>query len=143
MSEGRVRDTSLWRLIIIPALVTAVISTIVLSLVNGTSGALGASLASMIVIIFFGIHILVARVSLNLDPIATMALALLSYFFKVISMGIFLFLVTKFTDRSTVDRVSFAICAILIIIVWLSGEIRSFLKLRWQLPLPNKKGDTE
>jgi ATP synthase protein I len=143
MSEGRVRDTSLWRLIIIPALVTAVISTIVLSLVNGTSGALGASLASMIVIIFFGIHILVARVSLNLDPMATMALALLSYFFKVISMGIFLFLVTKFTDRSTVDRVSFAICAILIIIVWLSGEIRSFHKLRWQLPLPNKKGDTE
>jgi hypothetical protein len=143
MSEGRVRDTSLWPLIIIPTLVTAVISTIVLSLVNGTSGALGASLASMIVIIFFGIHILVARVSLNLDPMATMALALLSYFFKVISMGIFLFLVTKFTDRSTVDRVSFAICAILIIIVWLSGEIRSFLKLRWQLPLPNKKGDTE
>jgi hypothetical protein len=143
MSEGRVRDTSLWRLIIIPTLVTAVISTIVLSLVNGTSGALGASLASMIVIIFFGIHVLVARVSLNLDPMATMALALLSYFFKVISMGIFLFLVTKFTDRSTVDRVSFAICAILIIIVWLSGEIRSFLKLRWQLPLPNKKGDTE
>jgi hypothetical protein len=143
MSEGRVRDTSLWRLIIIPTLVTAVISTIVLSLVNGTSGALGASLASMIVIIFFGIHILVARVSLNLDPMATMALALLSYFFKVILMGIFLFLVTKFTDRSTVDRVSFAICAILIIIVWLSGEIRSFLKLRWQLPLPNKKGDTE
>ncbi len=143
MSEGRVRDTSLWHLIIIPTLVTAVISTIVLSLVNGTSGALGASLASMIVIIFFGIHILVARVSLNLDPMATMALALLSYFFKVISMGIFLFLVTKFTDRSTVDRVSFAICAILIIIVWLSGEIRSFLKLRWQLPLPNKKGDTE
>jgi hypothetical protein len=143
MSEGRVRDTSLWSLIIIPTLVTAVISTIVLSLVNGTSGALGASLASMIVIIFFGIHVLVARVSLNLDPMATMALALLSYFFKVISMGIFLFLVTKFTDRSTVDRVSFAICAILIIIVWLSGEIRSFLKLRWQLPLPNKKGDTE
>ena len=143
MSEGRVRDTSLWSLIIIPTLVTAVISTIVLSLVNGTSGALGASLASMIVIIFFGIHILVARVSLNLDPMATMALALLSYFFKVILMGIFLFLVTKFTDRSTVDRVSFAICAILIIIVWLSGEIRSFLKLRWQLPLPNKKGDTE
>ena len=143
MSEGRVRDTSLWPLIIIPTLVTAVISTIVLSLVNGTSGALGASLASMIVIIFFGIHVLVARVSLNLDPMATMALALLSYFFKVISMGIFLFLVTKFTDRSTVDRVSFAICAILIIIVWLSGEIRSFLKLRWQLPLPNKKGDTE
>jgi len=64
-----------------------------------------------------------------------------SYFAKVIFMGVFLFLVTKYTERSTVDRVSFAICAILITMAWLLGEIRSFLKLRAQLPLPKIKGD--
>ena len=70
-----------------------------------------------------------------------MALAMFSYFAKVIFMGVFLFLVTKYTERSTVDRGSFAICAILITMAWLLGEIRSFLKLRAQLPLPKIKGD--
>ncbi|CAB4554647.1 unannotated protein [freshwater metagenome] len=143
MANTKSKDSNLWSQLVIPVLITALISTIALGVFNGRSGAIGAALASITVIIFFAIHLLVAIIARNLDPMATMALALLSYFFKVISMGIFLFLVTKFTDRSTVDRLSFAICAILIIIVWLSGEIRSFLKLRWQLPLPNKKGDTE
>jgi hypothetical protein len=71
----------------------------------------------------------------------TMALAMFSYFAKVIFMGVFLLLVTKFTDRSTVDRASFAICAILITMAWLFGEIRSFMKLRFQMPLPKKEGD--
>jgi len=143
MAQDRVRDSALWKMVIIPTTITAIISIIALSFINGQPGAFGAILASITVLIFFTIHLMVARVSNNLDPMATMALALLSYFIKVISMGIFLFLVTKFTDRSTVDRGSFAICAILIIMVWLFGEIRSFLKLRVQLPLPKLKGDNE
>ena len=96
-------------------------------------------IASVTVIIFFSVHLLVARLSRNLDPMATMALAMFSYFTKVILMGAFLVLVTKFTDPASVDRMSFAISAILIIIAWLFGEIRSFLKLRLQLPLPSKE----
>ncbi|NCZ76404.1 MAG: hypothetical protein EBY12_00170 [Actinobacteria bacterium] len=134
-------DAQLWRGAIIPSLITALICLILLSFINGKSGAIGAALASMTVIIFFSIHLIVARVSRNLDPITTMALAMFSYFAKVIFMGVFLFLVTKYTERSTVDRGSFAICAILITMAWLLGEIRSFLKLRAQLPLPKIKGD--
>jgi hypothetical protein len=62
---------------------------------------------------------------------ATMMLAMFSYFAKVIFMGVFLLLITKFTDRSTVDRTSFAISALLITMAWLVGEIRSFMKLRF------------
>jgi hypothetical protein len=112
-----------------------------MSVINGRSGLLGSLLASVTVIIFFSIHLLVARVSRDLDPMATMALAMFSYFAKVIFMGVFLLLVTKFTDRSTVDRASFAICAILITMAWLFGEIRSFLKLRVNLPLPKREED--
>ena len=84
-----------------------------------------------------------ARVSRDLDPMATMALAMFSYFAKVIFMGAFLLLVTRYSDRSTIDRGSFAICAILITMAWLFGEIRSFLKLRFQMPLPKKEGDLQ
>ncbi|MEY3890661.1 MAG: hypothetical protein RLY62_843 [Actinomycetota bacterium] len=141
MPDQNNSDAQLWRGAIIPSLITALICLILLSFINGKSGAIGAALASITVIIFFSIHLIVARVSRNLDPITTMALAMFSYFAKVIFMGVFLFLVTKYTERSTVDRVSFAICAILITMAWLLGEIRSFLKLRAQLPLPKIKGD--
>ena len=141
MSEKDASDTTLWKGAILPASVIAILLIIIMSLINGRSGLLGALLASFTVIIFFSIHLLVSRVSRNLDPMATMALAMFSYFAKVIFMGVFLLLVTKFTDRSTVDRISFAICAILITMAWLFGEIRSFIKLRVNLPLPKREED--
>lgn len=141
MSEKEASDTTLWKGAILPASVIAILLIIIMSVINGRSGLLGALLASITVIIFFSIHLLVARVSRNLDPMATMALAMFSYFAKVIFMGVFLLLVTKFTDRSTVDRTSFAICAILITMAWLFGEIRSFLKVRVNLPLPKREED--
>ena len=136
-------DTQLWRGAVLPAALVAGLSSTVMAFVNGQSGLFGALLASMTVIIFFSVHLLVARVSRDLDPMATMALAMFSYFAKVVFMGAFLLIVTRYTDRSTIDRGSFAICAILITMAWLFGEIRSFLKLRFQMPLPKKEGDLQ
>ena len=130
-------DTQLWRGAIVPAVVVAAIALIVDTVIKGKSGFLGGLLASITVIIFFSVHLLVARISRNLDPMATMMLAMFSYFAKVIFMGVFLVLITKFTDRSTVDRTSFAISALLITMAWLVGEIRSFMELRFKMPLPN------
>ena len=139
MNENLSSDTTLWKGAILPSSIVAIFLIITMSVVNGRSGLLGALLASITVLIFFSIHLLVARISRDLDPMATMALAMFSYFAKVIFMGAFLLLVTKFTERSTVDRPSFAICAILITMAWLFGEIRSFLKLRVNLPLPKRE----
>ena len=140
MSKNFSGNTSRWQGSILTSSVVAIFLIITMSVVNGKSGLVGALLASITVMIFFSIHLLVARVSRDLDPMATMALAMFSYFAKVIFMGVFLLLVTKFTDRSTVDRASFAICTIVITMAWLLGEIRSFLKLRVNLPLPKKEG---
>jgi hypothetical protein len=140
MSKNFSGNTSRWQGSILTSSVVAMFLIITMSVVNGKSGLVGALLASITVMIFFSIHLLVARVSRELDPMATMALAMFSYFAKVIFMGVFLLLVTKFTDRSTVDRASFAICTIVITMAWLLGEIRSFLKLRVNLPLPKKEG---
>ena len=136
-------DSKLWRGAVIPASIIAGLSTLNMGFVNGQSGLLGGLLASFTVIIFFSVHLLVARISRDLDPMATMALAMFSYFAKVIFMGVFLLLVTRYSDRSTIDRGSFAICAILITMAWLFGEIRSFLKLRIQMPLPKKERDLQ
>ena len=141
MSNTQSSDATLWKGAIFPAAVVAMITCIGVTVINGKSGLLAGVLASFTVIIFFSIHLLVARVSRNLDPMLTMVLAMFSYFAKVLFMGIFLLLITKFTDRSTVDRASFAICAILITMAWLFGEIRSFMKLRFKKKKKKKEGD--
>ena len=125
------------------ATIAAALSLVAVTVFNGRSGFFGGLLASITVIIFFSIHLLVARISRDLDPIVTMMLAMFSYFAKVIFMGVFLFLITKFTDRSTVDRTSFAISALVITMAWLVAEIRSFTKIRFQMPLPKVNSDNK
>jgi ATP synthase protein I len=121
---------------VIPALVVAVLSVVIASFFKGRSGFWGALLAGFTVIVFFLIHLVVSRISKEMDPMVTMALAMFSYFAKVLLLGGFLFLVTKLTTRASVDRPSFGAAAVAIIIVWVVGEVRAFLKLKLHLPLP-------
>ncbi len=136
-------DTKLWRGAVVPATIAAILALIVDVALKGRSGFIGGLLASITVIIFFSVHLLVSRISRELDPTATMMLAMLSYFFKITFMAVFLVLIEKFTDRSTVDRTSFAISALLITMAWLAGEIRSFTKLRFQMPLPKRSSEVK
>ena len=136
MSE-EIQDQTLWRGALIPALIVALVFTAGSVVLKQTPGLWGALLASFTVIIFFSVHLIVAAVTKNLDPMATMALAMFSYFAKVLLMGVFLLLVTRFTAPETVNRAAFAASALSITAAWLGGEIRAFLKLRVALPLPS------
>jgi ATP synthase protein I len=134
-------EQKLGRSAIFLATIAAALSLVVVTVFNGRSGFLGGLLASITVIIFFSVQLLVARISRDLDPTLTMLLAMISYFAKVILMGVFLVLIGRFTDRSTVDRTSFAISALVITMIWLATEIRSFTKTRFQMPLPKGTSD--
>ncbi len=129
-------EVGLWRGALIPAVIIAVISIVAGVLIRGSSGLWGALLASFTVILYFSVHLLISKISTNLDPMAVMALAMFSYFAKVILMGALLLVVTKTTSPESVDRPAFAIAALSITAAWLAGEIRAFVKLRFQLPLP-------
>ncbi|MEJ6574149.1 MAG: hypothetical protein QNL78_03345 [Actinomycetes bacterium] len=138
--SGQNSESNLWRGALIPALLIAAISVIAGVLIRGASGFWGSLLASGTVILYFSVHLVISKISENLDPMATMALAMFSYFAKVILMGALLLVVTKTTSPQTVDRPTFAIAALSITAAWLAGEIRAFVKLRFQLPLPQTKG---
>jgi hypothetical protein len=99
-------------------------------------GFLGALLAQFVVIIYFIVHLGVSRISTNLDPMSTMALAMFSYFTKLLFVGVFLYLVSTFTSLETIHRTSFGVTAIVLTLAWLGGEIASYTKLRIHLPLP-------
>ncbi|CAB5005161.1 MAG: hypothetical protein F2897_00755 [Actinobacteria bacterium] len=133
-------ERDLLRGALIPSLAVGVIAIIVSSATQGSSGFMGALLAQLVVVMYFAVHIGVSKISRNLDPMSTMALALFSYFAKFILLGAFLYVLTRMTSRETIDRGAFGITAITLTFTWLGGEIRSYLKLKLHLPLPTQKG---
>lgn len=131
-NESRLLRGAFW-----PTLVVSIVAIAVSAIFSGFSGFYGALLAQFVVIIFFIIHIAVSRMTRNLDPISTMAMALFSYFAKLFALGLLLWVIAKFTDRATISRTAFGITAVALTVTWLWGEIASFMKLHLHLPLPN------
>ena len=126
---------------LIPSLVVGVIALIVATWVKGNSGLYGALLAQLVVLVFFLVNIGVASMTKNVDPIATMAFAMFSYFSKILILGAMMFAIGKFTNDSDINRMSFGLSAIALTFAWLGGEIRAYLKLRLHLPLPKRSQD--
>ena len=139
LSVGSSSEEKMWRGALIPALFVTVVCVAGSIALRKGPGAWGSLLASLTVVLFFSVHLGISAISKNLDPIATMALAMFSYFAKVMVMGAFLLVVTKFTAPTTVNRAAFAVTALAITAAWLAGEIRAFLKLKLGLPLPLTK----
>jgi hypothetical protein len=132
-------ESKLLRAAFIPTFLTSGFAILISTFVVGFPGFLGAVLAQFVVIIFFIIHIAVSRMTRNLDPISTMAMALFSYFAKLFALGLLLWVIARYTERSTIDRMTFGITAVALTVAWLWGEIASFMKLRLHLPLPESK----
>ena len=122
-----------------PTFIVGVIAIGFSVFLKGTSGFLGALLAQAVVLIYFLVHIFISKISRNLDPMSTMALAMFSYFAKFMLLGAFLWALTKYTSRSSIDRTTFGVTAIALTCAWLGGEIASYLKLKTHLPLPHEQ----
>jgi hypothetical protein len=120
----------------IPAVIVAAVMVVIFTLTSGSSGAVGALLATFTVLIFFSVSLLVGLVTKDADPIGTMALAMLSYFTKLLLMAGLLIAVTRLSAPESVDRRAFGLSALAITLAWLTGEVRAFFRLRLQLPLP-------
>ncbi len=131
-------EMQLLRGALIPTVITGVVSIVASFALAGLPGLYGAFLAQFIVVIFFAVTLWVSKLSKNLDPLSTMGLALFSYTTKLLLIGVFLWVLTTYTDREAINRTSFGVAAILLSLSWLGGEIASFMKLRIHLPLPEK-----
>ena len=135
-SEQSTSESEMLKGALLPTVIVGAACIALFSILKGLHGFYGAMVAQVVVVIFFLVHLLISKLSRNLDPMATMALAMFSYFAKVMVMGAFLLVLTKFTSRDVIDRTSFGITAIVLTAAWLGGEIKSYLSLKIHLPLP-------
>ena len=137
MSNQKSNETLLLKGALTPTLIIGLIALLASTAIQGRAGLYGSLLAQIVVLIYFIVHIFISRISRNLDPMSTMALALFSYFAKFLLLGAFLWLLTQYTSRQSIDRTSFGVSAIALTFAWLGGEIASYLKLKTHLPLPH------
>ena len=137
--SSKSNESLLLRGAFVPTFIVSIVAIAISSIVKGLSGFWGALLAQFVVIIFFVIHIAVSRLTRNLDPISTMAMAMFSYFAKLFALGALLWAIAKYTDRESINRIAFGATSVALTVAWLWGEIASYMKLRLHLPLPETK----
>lgn len=121
-----------------PTIIVGAIALIASTWFKGSAGFLGALLAQFVVVIFFATNIGAARLTRDLDPVMTMAIAMFSYMAKVLALGVFLWLITTFVSAEVCDRKAFALSAVAATFAWLGGEVRAYLALKLHLQLPGK-----
>lgn len=138
MTKSQSNEALLLKGALLPTAVVGVLAIAIATYLEGRAGLFGALLAQVVVLIYFALHILVSKISTNLDPVTTMSLAMFSYFAKFLALGAFLWLLGRFTSETLVDRRSFGIAAVALTFAWLGGEVASYLKLKTHLPLPNE-----
>jgi DMSO/TMAO reductase YedYZ heme-binding membrane subunit len=138
MGKSQSNEALLLKGALLPTAVVGVLAIAIATFLEGRAGLFGALLAQVVVLIYFALHILVSKISTNLDPVTTMSLAMFSYFAKFLALGLLLWLLDRFTSETLVDRRSFGIAAVALTFAWLGGEIASYLKLKTHLPLPHE-----
>ena len=124
-----------------PSLVVGVLGLVISTWRSGSAGMYGALLAQLVVFVFFLVNIGVASMTKNVDPIATMAFAMFSYFSKILILGAMMLVIGKFTNNEDINRLAFGLTAIALTFAWLGGEVRAYLKLKLHLPLPNSSSN--
>jgi hypothetical protein len=108
-----------------PALIVGALAAIAALAFSGLSGLKASLVATLIVFIFFAIHLFLAKVTTYLDPKMTFVIMMHSYFLKVIVILLFLVLARNLE----LDRTVFALVATAVTIAWISGEVKAYWRL--------------
>ena len=120
-----------------PTFIVGVMAIGFFGFTKGRPGLIAALVAQAVVLVYFLVHLLVSKISSNLDPMSTMAIAMFSYFAKFLFLGVFLWALGQYVSEDLLDRRAFGITAVVLTFAWLGGEIASYLKLKTHLPLPH------
>ena len=111
----------------VPSIAVAVVAIVVFSVLDGALGAAGSGLASVLVVLSTVSTMLILRKMAGLDPRVVFMGAMVSYFFKVMLLGVFLIL---FRNAEWLSPIAFAVTAIVVSLAGTIGEIVAFTRVR-------------
>lgn len=112
---------------ILPSVVVGALAVAVFSLVQGTLGAAGSALATVLVVVSAASTMLFLRRMAGLDPRVVFLGAMVGYFFKVGLLGVFLLV---FRNAEWLSPLAFAVTAIVVSLAGTIGEVVAFTKVK-------------
>ena len=112
---------------LVPSLAVGILAIAVFSLVDGALGAAGSVLATVLVVVSTASTMVILRKMAGLDPRVVFMGAMVSYFFKVMLLGVFLVL---FRDADWLSPIAFAVTAIVVSLAGTIGEIVAFTRVK-------------
>jgi ATP synthase protein I len=112
---------------VVPAAVVGIAALVVFTLVDGSLGAAGSGLATVVVLVSSVSTLLILRRLAGLDPRVVLMGALVAYFFKVMLLGVFLVL---FRHADWLSPLAFAVTAVVVSLASTIGEVVAFVRTR-------------
>lgn len=106
----------------VPASIVGLVGMTIATVLLGREGLVAGIFALLLVFFFLIVHLLVSLAAPRVSPIATMGLAMASYFLKIIAVVLCLFLL----EPIDMNKRAFGIIAIATTTAWLAGEIWAY-----------------
>jgi ATP synthase protein I len=123
MSEASSIDTLVLRRAGLGAAVAGVVVVVISGIIAGSSGAVGAILGTILVIVFFSVGQFVLGAVLKSNPHMALTMALTLYLVKV---GVLLLIIILFADTTLFDTKTFAAAILTGTMVWTVVEVWIF-----------------
>ncbi|MFI6599812.1 hypothetical protein ACIBHX_26505 [Nonomuraea sp. NPDC050536] len=120
----------------LPTLVVGVLAVVLAFLLAGGKGALGATIGTLLVAVFFSISVVAVSYASRISPQMMAAAAMVSYLVKVVVIMVTL---VTFRDTSAWDTKAFAWTVVACTIVWTAFEVRAFIKTKMLYVDPDAK----
>ncbi len=99
----------------------------VVGLFSSPKAAWSAAFGALLVIFFFSLTLLVMKRTADLAPTTVMIVVMITYTFKVVVLGVVMFLLR---DASWVSGYAVGVSIIVCAVVWIFFEMRSYKRLR-------------
>ncbi|MFG2002058.1 hypothetical protein ACGFNU_23190 [Spirillospora sp. NPDC048911] len=120
-------DARILRGAAIPSALAGAAAVLAGLLLGGAKGALGAAIATVVVIAFFSISVVAVSYASKISAQMMFAAAVFSYITKIFAMFA---LVAVFSDVTAWNSQAFAWSVIALTLVWIGAEIRHTLKTK-------------
>ena len=111
----------------LPPTALAGLVCVVVGLFSSPKAAWSAAVGALLVIFFFSLTLLVMKRTADLAPTTVMVVVMITYTFKVVVLGVVMFLRR---DVSWVSGYAVGVSIIVCAVVWIFFEMRSYKRLR-------------
>ncbi|MFD3502355.1 hypothetical protein ACFWWT_22635 [Streptomyces sp. NPDC058676] len=122
----------------VPTAAVGAVAAVVSGVVAGGKGAIGAGVATLIVILFMGIGLYVLQRTAKSLPHLFQAMGLMLYAAQILLLFIFL---AAFKNTTLFNARAFAIALVVGTLVWIAAQTRAHMKAKILYVEPESSGD--